>query len=214
MNRLLKKYFILLFLPIGSCDGGHPYGGPEFPDGEFSVSPTEVALLNDEPQTITVCGGEKPTVSSEATWLYISEVTAPDVPYRFTFTINADVNPDYDVRKATVSVTAGSNHASVEVSQFGAQSVEIITPASEGKLNPNGGTFTLRYNSTSEVGITAPSWLTPVGGKALTQGETTYSYGPNTTGAVRGGDFLVILKSTPSISATFAVEQATSESGE
>ncbi|MDE6079582.1 MAG: cellulase family glycosylhydrolase [Duncaniella sp.] len=213
MNPLLSIFTSGLLLASAACltacgDDKSSNGGVEFADGDFKVSRTEVALLNDEPQSITVRAGVKPSVSSDATWLNISAVTASNGANLYTFSLSADANTTYDERKATVSVTAGSERASIAVTQFGAETVEVSTAAAEGTLDPAGGTFTLKYKSTSAVSITAPSWLTPVTSKSLSEGEASYVYAANMTGVERGGDFLITLASTPSISATFSVTQA------
>lgn len=211
MRHLLSLFTTGLLLGAASllcqaCGDDDKNGSVEFAGGGFTVSRTEVALLNDLPQSVTVRASKKPAVAADAQWVILSDVTPTGATGLYSFTISAQANTAYDERTAMVTVTAGTDKADIKVTQFGAETIKLTT--TDGTLDPNGGTFTLKYQTTSELRITAPSWMTRVNSKSLTDGEASFTYPANFTGADRTGDFLLELASSPSITAQLAVVQA------
>lgn len=122
---------------------------------DFKVSRSEIALASTTPQTVTVRAASAPTVTSDSEWLH---TTAPahNGAGIYTFELSADDNNGYDTRTGIVTVTADNGSSRITVTQYGSETVQIISTTPGTTLEPNGGTVSIKYAATGEVDITAP----------------------------------------------------------
>ncbi|WP_305150184.1 cellulase family glycosylhydrolase [uncultured Duncaniella sp.] len=217
--KILKSIFASMLLvsvcgfATTSCndDDGYP-NKVEFLSGEFVVSKSAMALAGTQPQTLTIKSPVRPSVSSDASWIHVGEVERSVSSSIYTCVISCDENSAYDVRTGSLTVTAGSESKTVTVTQYGAETVEIVSISSEGGvLAPNGGTFTVNYAATGEVNIEAPQWLTIVGSRSLNECSVEFRYSANNGEAGRSGDIVISLVSDPAISQIVTVSQEKTE---
>ena len=85
--------------------------------GETKISATELAFAKSGgTQTLSIASGTEPQVTSNQDWCNVAFV---NVTQRGTYTydITAEANTETEDRTATLSVTAGSFSASVQVTQ-------------------------------------------------------------------------------------------------
>lgn len=194
-----------------SCSDDDKYPGKvEFESGDFVVSKTAMALAGTQEQTLTIKSPVKPTVTSDAEWLHVGQVERASSSI-YTIAVWCDANAAYDVRTATITVTAGSNTKTVTVSQYGSETVQIVSATPGAELNPNGGTLTVTYAATGDVIVTKPAWLDIASSRSLEENTYTFTYSANYGDEMRGGDIVISLVSDESISAVIPVTQAVAE---
>lgn len=194
-----------------SCSDDDKYPGKvEFESGDFVVSKTAMALAGTQEQTLTVKSPVKPTVTSDAEWLHVGQVERASSSI-YTIAVWCDANAAYDVRTATITVTAGSDTKTVTVSQYGSETVQIVSATPGAELDPNGGTLTVTYAATGDVIVTKPSWLDIANSRSLEENTYTFTYSANYGDEARGGDIVISLVSDESISAVIPVTQAVAE---
>lgn len=194
-----------------SCSDDDKYPGKvEFDSGDFVVSKTAMALAGTQEQTLTIKSPVKPTVTSDAEWLHVGQVERASSSI-YTIAVWCDANAAYDVRTATITVTAGSNTKTVTVSQYGSETVQIVSATPGAELDPNGGTLTVTYAATGDVIVTKPSWLDIASSRSLEENTYTFTYSANYGDEARGGDIVISLVSDESISAVIPVTQAVAE---
>lgn len=176
---------------------------------DFKVSRSEIALASTTPQTVTVRASSTPAVTSDSEWLHIT-APAHNGAGIYTFELSADAHTGYDTRTGIITVTADNGASTITVTQYGHETVQIISTAPGTTLDPNGGTVSIKYAATSEVDITTPHWLDAAESKSLTESTLTYTYNANYSEA-RTGDVVITLKSDPTISATVTLSQEATE---
>ena len=91
-----------------------------------------MGLAGTQPQTLTIKSPVRPSVSSDAAWIHVGEVERSVSSSIYTCVISCDENSAYDVRTDSLTVTAGSESKTVTVTQYGAETVEIVSISSEG----------------------------------------------------------------------------------
>jgi aryl-phospho-beta-D-glucosidase BglC (GH1 family) len=204
MTSLVFSLFSILAMGCSDDDAKNI----EFDAGDFVVSKTDMALAGTAEQSLTIKSPVKPAVSSDAAWLHVGTVEKGNASTLYTVSVWADENTSFDVRKATVTVTAGALTKSVTVSQYGAETVEIknLNPGAE--LAAEGGVLSVTYAATGTVSIKAPEWLKEVKSKALTENVVNFSYSAHYGDAERAGEIVISLASDASITASVAVNQA------
>ncbi|MCM1356255.1 MAG: cellulase family glycosylhydrolase [Staphylococcus sp.] len=196
---------------IISCDDDKEPSKVEFVTGDFVVSKTAIALAGTQEQTLTIKSPVAPTVKSDAEWLHVGPVERAMSSKIFTCTVSADENTSYDVRSATLTVTAGNDTKTVSVAQFGAETVDILSADPSGELDPYGGTLNVSFIATGEVSVEKPAWLELSTSRSLIENTYTFTYSANAGGEARGGDIVISLVSDPSISAMVTVSQAAAD---
>lgn len=195
-----------------SCSDDDKYPGKvEFESGDFVVSKTNMALAGTQEQTLTIKSPVKPTVSSDADWLHVGDVDRSVSSTIFTCSVWCDENPAYDVRTATITVVAGGETKKVTVSQYGNETVKIVSTTPGTELEPNGGTLTVVYAATGEVSVEKPSWMELTASRSLSEDTFVFTYSANYGEEPRGGAIVISLVSDASISAVIPVTQAVVE---
>lgn len=195
-----------------SDDDGYP-NKVEFVSGDFVVNKTAIAIAGTQSQTLTIKSPVTPTVESDASWLHVGVPEHGISSTIYTCVLTCDENTAYDVRSATVTVIAGKEQKTVTVTQYGAETVEVISVNPDGGiLSPDGGEICINYAATGEVSISVPSWITQVASRSLENGTVEFRYTANRNEDSRSGEIVIALVSDASIAQTIAVSQAKSES--
>ncbi len=176
---------------------------------DFKVSRSQVALAATNPHTVTVRAASAPTVTSDSEWLHAS-APAHNGAGIYTFDILADAMPGYDPRTGILTVSASNGSSTISVTQYGEETVQILSTQPGTTLDPTGGTVTIRYAATGEVDITTPIWLDAVVSKSYDESTLTYTYNANYS-ETRSGDVVISLKNDPSVSASVTLTQDATE---
>ncbi len=174
---------------------------------EFKVGKTEMALVSTAPQTLSIMAPVKPSVVADASWIHVSEMKATASGKVYSCDISCDANDTYDVRTGTLRVSSGKHNATVTVSQYGAETVRLVSVPPSQTLAPEGGSVTITYAATDEVEITAPDWLIETKSRALEEDKVAYSFSGNYSEAPRAGEVIVSLKKDPSVSISVNLTQ-------
>ena len=186
----LKTFFITTAVTIAnimcSCGEKDSPSNPSWGDSSGMTVKEEVMLSGNTSQTINIKASVKPTVTTDAAWLHIGEVTNLTIGI-YSVELKADVNVTGETRTAEVSVTAGHEKATVKVTQVSGDLVEIRSIEPQGDLDPDGGTITIKYAATAEPATNLPEWIKETGTRALNEGTLSLTYTPNNTGKEREG---------------------------
>ncbi len=170
-----------------------------------------MALAGTQPQTLTIKSPVAPIVTSDAAWLRVSEIERSVSASIYTCVVSADENSAYEPRTATLTVKAGNETKTVAVTQYGAETVQLVSVSPSETLDEYGGTLTVTYSATGDVNVTAPQWLSTVTSRSLETNSVEFRYSANYSGEARGGDIVIALASDPSISVVVTVSQANAE---
>ena len=155
----------------------------------------EVFLSGSNTQSINIKASVKPTVTTDASWLRISEVKNLTIGL-YSVELSADANVSGETRSAEVSVTAGPEKSIVKVYQESGDMVEIRSVDPQGELDPDGGTITIKYVATGDPAINIPEWIKPADTRSLNEGILTFTYAPNNTGKEREGIIVLAVGKT------------------
>lgn len=186
----------------------------EFAPGgsEFVVSKSQIALAGTQEQTLTVKSAVTPTFTTDVDWIKLGAVQRGLAAANTYFvTVSADENPLYDVRTGNITVKAGNNSFTTSVTQYGSETVELISVNPSATLSPNGGSLVINYAATGDVTIESPEWLVRTVSRSLDENSVSFTYSGNYGEEARGGDVVIALLSDPSISLVVPVEQAKAE---
>ncbi|WP_300502663.1 cellulase family glycosylhydrolase [uncultured Duncaniella sp.] len=194
-----------------SCNDDDDVSNIEFVSGDFVVSKSAMALAGTQPQTLTIKSPVAPIVTSDAAWLRVSEIERSVSASIYTCVVSADENSAYEPRTATLTVKAGNETKTVAVTQYGAETVQLVSVSPSETLDEYGGTLTVTYSATGDVNVTAPQWLSTVTSRSLETNSVEFRYSANYSGEARGGDIVIALASDPSISVVVTVSQANAE---
>lgn len=198
---------------VSSCsDDDDDRAKPEFIGPDFAVSKTEVALAGAKPSSITVKAPVRPTVTSDAEWLHVGEITSSLNGNIYNVAIQADENSTFDTRTATLTITAGSEKTTVRVTQYGNETVQIVSVTPSETLDPNGGTVSVKYAATGEVSVDYPAWL--VVSRSLSDDVINFTYSANFSDEARTANVVFTLDSDPEITASVSLSQAKTEVSE
>ena len=217
----MKLYSILLSaalvsgagLGVTSCNDDDYNQTIVFESDGFVVGKSAMALAGTTPGNFAVMAPSQPTVTSDAAWLHVNNVAKAGQGKVYNVEISADANTAYEPRTATITVTCGGQTKTVAVTQYGAETVELVSVTPSATLEPTGGNVTITYAATGDVEVSAPSWLLPKS-KALVENELVYTYAGNFTEADRAGDVVITLVSDPSKTITVTLTQPKSEGSE
>ena len=195
----LKDFVLLCILSLvlfafTSCEEKDSIIDNSWNSGTLTVK-EEVLLSGTNTQTLNIKASVKPTVTTDALWLRISEVTNLTVGI-YSVELSADANATGETRTAEVLVTAGSEKSTVKVSQVSGDVVEIRSIDPQGDLDPNGGTITIKYVATGDPATNLPEWIKPADTRALNEGILTFTYSPNNTGKEREGIIVLAVGKT------------------
>lgn len=172
---------------------------------DFKVSRTEIALASTAPHTVTVRAGSTPVVTTDASWLHISAPSHSGAGI-YSFDLTADIHTGYEPRTGTVNISANNGSSNITVTQFAAETVQIVSTTPGTTLDADGGSVAIKYQATGEVDITAPEWFTLSVSKDIVESTVTYTYNPNYA-EPRTGDVVISLKSDPTVSASVSFSQ-------
>lgn len=210
MNKfqsLLVSFALLLAGSfLASCGGDDDDKKIQFNSGDFVVSHTDLALAGTGEQTVTIKSPVKPTLSADASWIHVGNVNSTSTNV-YTAQVWCDENNSYDVRKGTITVTASGNNKTINVTQYGAETVELKSLDPGAELLAAGGTLVVNYAATGSVDVKAPEWLSEVKSKAITDNTVSFTYTANYGNAERAGDIVISLVSDPAIAVTVSVKQ-------
>lgn len=212
-NTLLASLAVILSCGIAvSCssdDDGQ--GEVVIKPGDFEVSKSAIALAGTQEETLSIKSPIKPTVVSDAEWLRVCPVELVSAPDRYSCTVGCEKNPTYDVRTATLTVKAAAETRTVTVTQYGSETVKLVSVTPGTELSPDGGSLTVTYSATGDVTVKCPEWMSLSTPRSLDEGSYAFSYSANNTSEGRGGDIVIALASDDAISAVVPVTQAVSE---
>ncbi len=200
-------------LGFASCDDNDYNQTIVYESDGFVVGKTAIALAGTTPGNFAVMAPSQPTVTSDAAWLHVNGVAKSGQGKVYNVEISADANPAYEPRTATVTVSCGGQTKTVAVTQYGAETVELVSVNPSTTLTATGGNVTITYAATGDVEISAPEWLLPKS-KSLVENVLEYAYAGNFTDADRSGDVVITLVSDPSKSITVSLTQPKSESSQ
>lgn len=155
----------------------------------------EVFLSGSTTQSLNIKAAVKPTVTTDASWLRISEVKSLTTGI-YSVELSADANTTGETRSAEVIVAAGSEKSIVKVSQVSGDVVEIRSIDPQGDLDPDGGTITIKYVATGDPATNLPEWIKPSDTRALNEGILSLTYTPNNTGKEREGVIVLAVGKT------------------
>ncbi len=190
MKNIFAGLMLLVTLLVSSCgEDKTPIIDDSWNSGNLTVK-EEVMLAGTASQQLNIKASVKPTLTSDAEWLKISEVKSLTTGI-YTVDLSADANTTGETRTANVTVTAGKETASVKVTQVSSDVVEIRSIEPQGNLDANGGRLTIKYVATDSPVTNLPDWIKETGTRSLIEGELTFTYAPNNTGREREG--LIVL---------------------
>ena len=182
---VLYGLFLFVALAFAACGEDEPAINNGWDSGSLTVK-EEVLLSGSNTQSINIKASVKPTLTCDAEWLKIGEVTNIATGI-YSVELTAQPNVTGDPRTAKVTVTAGKETATVTVTQHSSDVVEIRSIDPQGDLDPDGGTLTIKYVATGTPATNLPEWISAAGTRSLEEGELKLSYTPNTTGKEREG---------------------------
>ena len=183
---ILSGLALIVSLGLSSCgEDKTPVIDNSWGSGTLTVK-EEVLLAGSTTQSLNIKASLKPTLKSDAQWLKVGEVKNLTTGI-YTVELSAEVNATGETRMATVTVTAGKETATVKVTQYSSDVVEIRSVDPEGELNPDGGTLTIKYVATGIPATNLPEWIKEAGTRSLEEGVLTLSYSANTSGKEREG---------------------------
>ena len=173
-------------LAIGMVACSDKQDEPDTSWGSGITVKSEVALSGTAAQSLNIKAPTAPSLSTDATWLHIGAVQTVSTGI-YSAELSADINLTPETRTAIVTVTAGSETATVKVTQQPGDYVAIIT--TDGTLLPGGGELAVEFTATGSVQYTFPEWM------SLVELDETASvlklkYGPN-VGAPRTGEVVI-----------------------
>lgn len=184
-----------LFLGLTACSDSKDE--PTGTSGGGITVKSEVSLSGDQHQTLNIKAATTPTLTSEAEWLHIGEVTS-NAASIYSVELYADMNMSGQERTTTVDVKAGQDKATVTVKQLAGDAIAIneVTPSTT--LNPEGGEITVKYTSTAVPEVSTPLWITVLesdqastrlsysaNGISEREAEITFTVGKNITASVK-----------------------------
>lgn len=186
----LKDYVLsglLPFLVLAFCACGEDKTtiNTGWDTGTLTVK-DEVLLAGANSQSLNIKASSKPTLTSDAGWLKIGEVKNITTGI-YTVELSAEPNVSGDTRTAKVTVTADKESATVTVTQYSSDVVEIRSLDPQGVLDPDGGTLTIRYVATGTPAANLPEWICLADTRSLEEGVLTLTYLPNNSGKEREG---------------------------
>lgn len=174
-----------------------------------------IALSADNAYTLNIRCSSAPTLSTDADWLHVS----PAVLYAgtnntYSAIVQADLNPNAEPRTANITVVAGNETAVVKVTHNSGEVVSILSVDPEGDLypdggrilNPNGGSISIKYSSTSPVTVTVPAWMSAADDAEASVVTVTYLANGDED---RTGE--IVLAINEQVKATLTVRQAKAE---
>lgn len=217
MNRLITIFASLALaavsLPLTSCnDDDVNVEGPGL-SSEFRVSADNMRYLRTGgEQTLCVVSRQKPAVSSSESWLRAGEPALNgDSRYVWAIPLTADAYTGYDARTATVTVTAGTDNATVAVTQNAADGLMLAEGFTAPQLPAEGGSFTVPVMATGDFTVEADSWIVEnkaAKSRSLDNRPVSFTVGANESPIARSGRILFTLADNPDMTLEVTVNQA------
>lgn len=203
----------LLLLPlIGAamtgCHDDKTYDAPALPV-EFKVSDTHMAFLKTaHTKQLYIESSIAPSVVSDAQWAHVGSVALNGQSTKtYAVDITVDENTTYDLRTATLTVTAGSNNATVAISQTNSEGILLGTVSKTDEFPTEGGTLTISLQATGAYTVATPSWVEQQESRALSSSTLTFSVKKNLGGS-RSSEIVFTLDADESLSVSVPVSQA------
>ncbi len=170
---------------LGSCDDKDNMPSNSSWGSGMTVK-EEMMLSGTTPQTLNIKASIAPEVTCDASWLKVGKVMNMSTSI-YSVEIQAEANGTGETRYTTLTVTSGSEKATVKVSQVSGDVVEIRSVDPDGALNPDGGSLTIKYVSTDVPATNIPEWMKLSPTRALEEGVLNLTYSANNTGREREG---------------------------
>lgn len=217
----MKKFtlfldLLLCIVVLASCKGGDEPNNGGGITSEFTVNTEEIAFLRDgSEQVFRVVAGVKPTVTSDASWLHVGEIALNGTSDKvYNIPVSADANGDYDVRTATLTVTAGSQTATVKATQRNAVGILLKSDFSMPEIPAAGQQVRIPVLATGDYTVTASdAWIEVMAGtRALAESDVTVNVTRNRSTRLREGSIVFTLAEDNSKTLTVTVRQAASQS--
>lgn len=207
LRSLLSFFVIGASVCLASCDDDDDKRGPISDETSFTVSDASLDYLKTESsRSIYVRAASLPVATSDSEWLHVTDFEKNGESANiYVAQVSVDENTGYDDRTGTIKIVAGNESQTVTVKQSYRDGV--LVSANSLTLLPEGGSVEVAYQSTGDVKVTAPEWMTEVAGRALTPGVIKFAVAANRTGDARQGEVVIALASDNSVKATVAVSQ-------
>lgn len=145
----------------------------------ISVNPSSITFVAENAPAqeviVSLTNASDFSVSSDATWLTIAKDTNK-------FTVSAGDNvasTSTTERKATITVTAGSKTATINVTQSGKEVTPVTPPASGNALYPNGLSGIANFGTTSGITTEVLTGAGKSGGDAIKFSGSTVGKNPH-----------------------------------
>ena len=214
----IRNYFTFIFTFLtgltlfASCSDDEENGF----SGETKVSATEMTFAKSGgTQTLSIVSGTEPQVSSNQAWCSISFVNATQRG-TYTYDVTAEANTETEDRTATLSVTAGSFTASVQVTQTAGDG--LIVAQTSYAMPSEGGPLEVTLTTNGDYAYTInDGWITEAEvneARAMTEYTLHFSVSAN-HGAERTGTITFTLNDLlETVTITQEGGQAATVSGE
>lgn len=174
LKYLLSSLLILFF--VSACEKDSPVDD----SAKEITAKSEVVITEYMVQEYNMKAPSKPTITTEASWLTIGEIVSKGSDI-YSTTLAAGANPKAEERTAEFVITAGKVQKTVKVIQKAGDTVEILGVEPSHKLNPAGGTLTVKFSATKAPRILLPDWITYDENFDYTNGEVVFTYGAATS---------------------------------
>ena len=127
--------------------------------GETKISATELAFAESGgTQTLSIASGTEPQVTSNQEWCSVAFANATQRG-TYTYDVIAEANTETEARTATLSVTAGSFSASVNVTQTAGDGLIVAQTSYE--MPSTGGLLSITLTTNGDYSYTInDSWIT------------------------------------------------------
>jgi aryl-phospho-beta-D-glucosidase BglC (GH1 family) len=162
LKKLLWLFVAVLLCTSSVTACGDSNDEPSPVGTEFKVTTTDIKALKSGGQySIIAQSTNKPSFSADASWVTISSVTQSGSKGQiWTALVNVDANTSNDDRNATITVSDGTNKATVAVSQIAADGLYLSESNIPETVPTDGGTYNITILSNNDCKIsTSDSWI-------------------------------------------------------
>lgn len=204
LNILILWAFVAM--GVTACSDDDMYEAPSRPI-EFTVGSTEMSFVRTgATRSLYVEATSAPSVSTTDTWIHLTTPTLNGESDRiYAISVTVDENSGYNDRTGSISVSQGSNNATVKVTQTAGEG--LIIDITQKSLEAAGGTFTVNVQATADYTVEMPSWITRSESRSLDSYTEQFTAATNRS-LDRSGEIVFTLSSDNTITAVIAVTQA------
>ncbi|GEM_PF-304509 len=160
----------------------------------FALSANEISFTSSGGnKTLTVTSNQSWTVSSDVTWLSLSDTSGSGDA---TLTISATANTSINSRSGTITFKAGNTSYTVSTSQAGATPTFSVTPTSA-SFSSSGGNKTLTITSNQSWTVSSDvTWLSLSKTSGTGDGTLTLTAESNSSAGNRSGEVTFVVGGT------------------